>query len=82
MCYRTGEYTVCRRVLASFSPEILQAGAVKLTLPVKLTLHFPSLQNVRAERCTDAPANIIFSGTLPHTIKLTRLKALVEPVTQ
>ena len=29
MCYRTGNYTVCRRVSASFSPEILQAGAVK-----------------------------------------------------
>ena len=28
-CYRTGKYTVCRRVRASFSPEILQAGAVK-----------------------------------------------------
>ena len=26
-CYRTGKYTVCRRVRASFSPEILQAGA-------------------------------------------------------
>ena len=29
MCYRTGKYTVCRRVRASFSPEILQAVAVK-----------------------------------------------------
>ena len=28
-CYRTGKYTVCRRVRASFSPEILQAGTVK-----------------------------------------------------
>ena len=28
-CYRTGKYTVCRRVRASFSPDILQAGAVK-----------------------------------------------------
>ena len=25
-CYRTGTYTVCGRVAASFSPEILQAG--------------------------------------------------------
>ena len=25
----TGKYTVCRRVLASFRPEILQAGSVK-----------------------------------------------------
>jgi len=28
-CYRTGKYTVCRHVPASFSLEILQAGAVK-----------------------------------------------------
>ena len=28
-CHRTGKYTVCRRVRASFSPEILQAVAVK-----------------------------------------------------
>ena len=29
MCCRTGKYTVCRRVHASSSSEILQAGAVK-----------------------------------------------------
>ena len=28
MCYRTWKYTLCRRVRASFSPDILQAGAV------------------------------------------------------
>ena len=28
-CYRSEKYTVSRRVRASFSPEILQAGAVK-----------------------------------------------------
>ena len=28
-CYSTGKYTVCRRVRAYFSSEILQAGAVK-----------------------------------------------------
>ena len=28
-CYATGKYTVCRRVRAAFSKEILQAGAVK-----------------------------------------------------
>ena len=28
-CYRTGKYTVCRRVPASFNQDILQAGAVK-----------------------------------------------------
>ena len=27
-CYRTRKYTVCRLVCASFSPEVLQAGAV------------------------------------------------------
>ena len=34
-CYRTGKYTVCRRVRASFSPEILQAGAVKGSMKLK-----------------------------------------------
>ena len=29
MCYRTGKYTVWRRVRAYFSPEILQDGGVK-----------------------------------------------------
>ena len=29
MCYRTGKYTVCSCVYVSFSPEILQAPAVK-----------------------------------------------------
>ena len=29
MCYGTGKYTVCRRVRAFFSPEIVQAGEVK-----------------------------------------------------
>ena len=28
MCYRTGKYSVCRRVRASFSPDILQTAAV------------------------------------------------------
>ena len=28
-CYRIGNYTVCRRVRASFSPEMLRAGASK-----------------------------------------------------
>ena len=30
MCYRTAEFTVCRCIRASFSPEILQAGAAKV----------------------------------------------------
>ena len=29
MGYRTGKYTVCRRVRTSFSPGILQVGTVK-----------------------------------------------------
>ena len=29
MRHRSGKYTVCRLVRAAFSPEILQAGAVK-----------------------------------------------------
>ena len=34
MCYRTGKYTVCRRAQASFSLEVLHAGAVKgLNIP-------------------------------------------------
>ena len=41
-CYRTGKYTVCRRVRASFIPEVLRAGAVKglitAVLSVKATL--------------------------------------------
>ena len=28
-CYRTGKYTACMCVRASFSPEVAQAGAVK-----------------------------------------------------
>ena len=28
-CYRTGKYTVCMRIPASFNPEFLQTGAVK-----------------------------------------------------
>ena len=39
MCYRTGKHAVCRRVPASFSPEMLQAWAVKgLILRIALIL--------------------------------------------
>ena len=34
MCYRTWKYTVCRRVHTSFSPEILQAPAVKRLIKI------------------------------------------------
>ena len=41
-CYRTGKYTLCRRVRAYSSPEILQAGAVKgLMRLIILLLHSP-----------------------------------------
>ena len=49
-CYRTGKYTVCRRVPASFSPETLQAGAAKgliegsrFSLPLSLSVPTVSL---------------------------------------
>ena len=32
----TGKYTVCRRVRASFSPEIVQAGTVRGLTPLGL----------------------------------------------
>ena len=42
-CYRTGKYTLCRHVLASFSPDISQAVAVKaLTSIISLTVVQPS----------------------------------------
>ena len=37
-CYRTGTYTVYRRARASFSPDILQAGAVKGLIVTHLSL--------------------------------------------
>ena len=38
MCYRTGRYTVCRRIrAASFSPKLLRAGASEA---VNVTLLF------------------------------------------
>ena len=38
-CVSTGKYTVCRRVLASFSPGILQAGAVKWLTCTQMLTH-------------------------------------------
>ena len=43
MCCRTGKYTVCRRVRASFSPEILQDGAVKGLREMKSKTFGPEL---------------------------------------
>ena len=47
-CYRTGKYTVCRRVRATFCPEILEAAAVKglKQRDVRITLYKP------VSRCT------------------------------
>ena len=39
-CYSTGKYTVCRRVRVSFSPEILQALAVKGLIPILGIIHW------------------------------------------
>ena len=39
-CYRTGKYPVCRRVRASFSPDILPAAAVEGSIaPLFLTVY-------------------------------------------
>ena len=48
MRYRTGKYTVCRRVRATFSPETFQAAAVKglKQCDVRITLYEP------VSRCT------------------------------
>ena len=48
MCYRAGKNTVCRGVRASFSPEVLQAGAVK-------GFNTGSLVSVRASQCVHLP---------------------------
>ena len=45
-CYRIGKHTVCRRVRASLSPEIVQAEAVKGFITVCIYSH--TQQNVRA----------------------------------
>ena len=42
-CYRTGKHTVCRRVRASLSPDVLQAVVVKgLTCRIKAMIQFRS----------------------------------------
>ena len=52
-CYRTGKYTVCMRVSASFSQEILQAGAVKgLITLVETCFIIPSTRTVLFKRGT------------------------------
>ena len=53
--YRTGKYTVCRRVRALFGPEILQAVAVKRLIPahcavVRCYTHTPDLRPMDWDR--------------------------------
>ena len=43
-CYKNRKYTVCMRVRASFSPEILQAGAVTGFCPTGRTGQTKSLK--------------------------------------
>ena len=51
--------TVCRRVLASFSPEILQAGAVK-----GLSKMFETVRTVSA--AVDRYTFVLLTATLTH----------------
>ena len=59
-CYRTGKYTVRRRVRISFSPEILQVSAVKgLTISCSRTLF---TAKVRSQT-----AGMLVSGKAPDS---------------
>ena len=49
MYYRTRKYYVCRHVHASFSPEILQAGAVK---GLKAQIHFQVMAYMQLQDVT------------------------------
>ena len=64
MRYRTAKYTVCRRVRASFSPEVLQAGAVKRLTVKKKIMHIniclPSPQDT--EQWSEQKAGRTFGG--------------------
>ena len=57
MCYRTETYTVCRRVRASFSPEILHAGAMKglRVLPLIETLTVKTKVAITLNQSTSQP---------------------------
>ena len=58
-CYRTGKYTVCRRIRASLSPKILQSWAVKglSSGHVKLNCSFYRLWQERpSSDCVTSPA--------------------------
>ena len=52
----TGKYTVCRRVRASFSPEILHAWAVKRFSSKRISLKADVI----------GPENILFAGASVH----------------
>ena len=58
-CYRTGKYTVCRHVRASFSPEIGQAGAV-----TGLNLAFPQVSKLRNQPSMSTTTIAVTRGQL------------------
>ena len=62
MCCGTGKQTVCRRVRASFSPDILQAGAVK-------GLKGNEIEDVWARTYVENCANVHFICVL-HSVVL------------
>ena len=75
--YRTGKYMVCRRVPASFSPEILQAGAVKglkdsmltpsiLSISVTLRLKKIPQHEKNKTKKTKTKKQMIFFSSLMH----------------
>ena len=69
MSYRTGNDTVCIRVRASFSPEILQAAAVKELIIVIISLsHVTGLHH-----CTTSHYHIF--------VRCYRTAPLLSPVT-
>ena len=74
-CYRTGKYTVCRCDRASFSLEILQAGAVKgliltvcqcLTLTVFQGLTLNVIQGLTVTACQGL--TLIVCQGVTHTV--------------
>ena len=83
-CYRTGKYTVCRRVRAFFSPEILQAGAVKGLIsplfflplcvgsPTPLLFPLPS-PNLPPLPPVPAPTAVPVVADIPHDTKPLRV---------
>ena len=68
MYCRTRKYTVCRRVRASFSPEILQSGSVKGLKYTDLTwliMQYNMEWSQRHQRC-GASEQLLFTSVLTH----------------